>query len=305
MERNARMILVTSFVLFTALSIFFFYRWIQTPDDAAVSDQRLVVFSGSVSGLSVGSEVRYLGVPVGRVLSIELNREQLGQVNVLLGADQPLPPSQELIAVLEPLGITGLALVELNNRPEGMDVFDVVDGAIPGYPSIVSQLSGSAGRIATTIEQSLQRLTTVLDEGSMNDLDAVLHQARILSENVAAASERFDEILDSAVRVGGELERSLPELRAAAEQLDQQVLPAVTAAGESIEGASSIILEMAEENREQMKQVVNRELPTVVGATDELAKTLREMNRLLQNINAEPGALLFGEQVKEVEIPSE
>ena len=102
-----------------------------------------------------------------------------------------------------------------------------------------------------------------------------------------------------------ELERSLPELRAAAAQLDQSVLPAVTAAGASIESASNSIVEVVADNRDQMNQVINQELPTLIGVTDELAVTLREMNRLIGNINGEPGALLFGEQVKEVEIPSE
>ena len=174
MERNARLILVSSFILFSLLAIFFFYRWIQAPDNDDSQQRRMLEFTGSVSGLAVGSEVRYLGVSVGRVLAIDLNKDRLGRVNVLIGTDQTLPASEKLIAALEPLGITGLSLIELQNREPGMEVFDVEPGAIPGFPSIVSQLSGSAGRITSTIEQSLERLNKILDEDSMNDLDETL-----------------------------------------------------------------------------------------------------------------------------------
>jgi phospholipid/cholesterol/gamma-HCH transport system substrate-binding protein len=305
MERNARLILVSSFILFTLLALFFFYRWIQAPVSTSMSETRQVQFNGSVSGLSIGSQVRYLGVSVGRVASIRLSPDRQGRVDVTITSEQPLPPSQQLIARLEAQGITGLSIIELDDRPSAADIFEHAENTIPGYPSVLSQLSGSAGRITEAVEQTLLRINKLLDDDSMADLDATLRHTRKLSENLAAASEKFEDILDSSNRLGDELSRALPEFRAAARQLDREVLPAITSAGKSLQSVSIAASGVIDENRTELNLLIKEELPSLVGVTDELAKTLQEINRLIGNINGQPGALLYGEQVKEVEIDRE
>ncbi len=305
MERNARLILVSSFVLFTLLAMILFYRWIQQPQPTDEDDTRLVQFNSSVSGLSIGSEVRYLGVPVGRVTAIRLSPDYQGRVDVTIGSDQALPPSSELVALMEAQGITGLSIIELEDRPPDLDTFEHDAATIPGRPSILSQLSGSAGRISDAVEQTLARINDMLDEDSMADLDAILRHTRELSENLAAASEQFDEILSNANNISAELARTLPDFRAVAQRLDREVLPALTRAGESLQTVGDAAAGVINDNRAAINQLINRELPTLIGVTDDLADTLQEINRLVGNINGQPGALLYGEQVKEVEISRE
>ena len=104
MERNARIILVSVFLLLTVTGVWLFYDWINSNDNDKALEERLVQFKGSVSGLSIGSDVRYLGVPVGQVNSIKLNPERAGRVDVMIGAHQQLPLSERLVAVLEEIG---------------------------------------------------------------------------------------------------------------------------------------------------------------------------------------------------------
>jgi phospholipid/cholesterol/gamma-HCH transport system substrate-binding protein len=304
-ERNARLILVSSFVLLTLVALFLFYRWAQAPDAQHMGEARRIQFKGSVSGLSIGSEVRYLGVSVGRVVSIRLSPDYHGRVDVSMASEQALPDSNQLLARLEAQGITGLSIIELEDRLPATDIFEHDAATIPGYPSILSQLSGSAGRITQGIEQTLLRLNTLLDEDSVADFDATLRHTRQLAENLAAASEKFDDMLDNTSAMGDELSQALPEFRDAVRQLDRQVLPAITRAGESLQSLSITANGVIEENRTELNQLMGEELPSLVGVTDELAETLQEINRLIGNINGQPGALLYGEQVKEVEITRE
>jgi phospholipid/cholesterol/gamma-HCH transport system substrate-binding protein len=305
MERNARLILVSSFLLFTLITIILFYRWIQQPEATDADDSRLVQFNSSVSGLSIGSEVRYLGVPVGRVTAIRLSPDYRGRVDVTIASDQALPPSNELVALLEAQGITGLSIIELQDRPSDLDTFEHNAATIPGRPSVLGQLSGSAGRISDSVEQTLQRINDMLDADSMADLDATLRHTRELSENLATASQQFDEVLSNANNISEELARTLPDFRAVAQRLDREVLPALTSAGESLQTVGDAAAGVINDNRAEIDQLINRELPTLIGVTDELADTLQEINRLVGNINGQPGALLYGEQVKEVEISRE
>lgn len=302
MERNARIILVVTFVVVSLLGLVAFYRWIKGPDPDELGTDIAILFDGSVSGLSIGSEVRYLGVPVGRVSSISLSRDYPGRVDVLFGSEEQLPPAEQVAAFLEAQGITGLSIIELRARSEESPGFDVPAGVIPGYPSLISQLAGSAGRITRSVESTLMQLDNMLSDQTAADLAETIHQLRTLSTNLAAASHGIDSLMASAGRVSSELESTLPEFRAVARRLDTEVLPAVAAAGRSLEAATNSVAGTLESNREELDAVLQHELPTLVGLTNDLARTLGELDRLLSNINDEPGALLYGESVREVEI---
>jgi phospholipid/cholesterol/gamma-HCH transport system substrate-binding protein len=305
MERNARIILVTTFVVITVLALIGFYRWIQGPDPEKIGTEIPILFDGSVSGLSIGSDVRYLGVPVGRVSAIGLSREFPGRVDVVFGTHEALPPPDTMVAVLEAQGITGLSIVELRERTDQTPGFEVPAGVIPGYPSLLSQLAGSAGRISHSVETTLGRINEMLDDETAENLGVTIRELRSLSTNLAAASGDIDELLASAARVSSELEQTLPEFRAVAQRLERDVLPTISDAGRSFQDATDTIATSVGENSDEIRQLLARDLPTLIGITDDLAGTLQELDELLGNINDEPGALLYGEQVREVEINRE
>jgi phospholipid/cholesterol/gamma-HCH transport system substrate-binding protein len=305
MERNARLILVSSFVIVTLLAAVLFYRWIQAPKAENMGEEHLIQFDGSVSGLSIGSEVRYLGVAIGRVSAIALSPSHHSRVDVRIGTRQPLPDAQNLVAFLEPQGITGLSIIEIENRPDLTHTFVAPAGVIPGYPSVLSRLSGSASRIAGSLEQTLARLNTLLDDESIADLDATFRQTRVLTANLAGASAQLEELMTSAASVSRELENTMPDVRGLVRRLDREVLPTVVAAGKSLEAATRAVADSIGDNREELDQLIEQDLPTLIGVTDDLAITLQEFTRLVGNINSQPGALLYGEQVREVEIGRE
>jgi len=302
MERNARLMLVSSFVILSVLALVFFYQWIQGPDSERMRQEHAIQFTGSVSGLSIGSAVRYLGVPVGRVTAIALSREFPGRVNVMFGSDENLPAPDQLMALLEAQGITGLSIIELRARSADNIDMEVEAGAIPGYPSLLSQLSGSATRITQDVEATLGRINALFNDQTVEDLGASFRALRVLTENLSSATEDIDVIMSSTGRVSSELEQALPDIRSAAEKLNNDVLPAVTDASRSLQAATDSMTASIGANGEQLTQLIAKELPTLVGMSDDLAAALQQLNSTLANINNEPGALLYGEQPREVEI---
>ena len=221
---------------------------------------------------------------------------------MVFGGSEELPPADSMVAFLEAQGITGLSIIELRARSEESPGFEVPAGVIPGYPSLFSQIAGSAGRITRSVESTLARLDNLLSDETAEDLAASIQQLRRLSANLANATDDIDKLMASASRVSAELETTLPEFRQVARRLDREVLPAVAEAGRSLEAATSSVAQTLDGNREELDGLLQHELPTLVGLTDNLARTLAELDRLLGNINDEPGALLYGETVREVEI---
>ena len=75
-------------------------------------------FNESVQGLEKDSPVKYQGVPIGRVESIEVAPdEKLIQVTLKIESGQKL--DKDTVAQLKLVGITGSIFVELNRKAEG------------------------------------------------------------------------------------------------------------------------------------------------------------------------------------------
>src|SRR5262249_26310554 len=91
MEREANYVAVGAFVLLiTAMAALFVYWYSDTRDQRSFNRYE-IYFDGSVSGLTVGSQVRYLGVDVGRVVGIKLDSRTADRVQVLVDIDATAP----------------------------------------------------------------------------------------------------------------------------------------------------------------------------------------------------------------------
>ena len=304
MERRAQFLLVAVFLLLSVGSVVWFMRWI-SPAEGDAFEQRLVQFDGSVSGLSVGGEVRYLGVPVGRVLDIGLNPQRTGRVDVQIGLDQPLPDSADLVALLEPQGITGLAVIGLSDRDTTSAPVDVAPGVIPGQPSVFSAVSASALQLAKQAEIALTRFNALLSEETIENFEVTARELRTLAGNLSRASGDVDALLASLGRVSTQVESALPAYHSLALRLEDDLFPTMIDAGQSLQATSDTLAATVGENREQVKQMLQQDLPSLIRVGDELAITLQELQRLARNINNQPGALLYGAPVKEADIPLE
>ena len=70
MEREANYVAVGAFVLLVLAMAILFVYWYSDARDQRTFKRYEIYFDGSVSGLAVGGQVRYLGVDVGRVVRI-------------------------------------------------------------------------------------------------------------------------------------------------------------------------------------------------------------------------------------------
>jgi len=302
MERRAQFLLVALFLALSVGGLAWFVGWI-TPEEGESLEQRLVQFEGSVSGLSVGSEVRYLGVPVGRVLAIGLSRERPGRVDVAIGLDEDLPASDRLVGLLEPMGITGLSLVELRDRDGETAIIEVAAGVIAGQPSVFATVSKAAQRTVEQTNTTLASINALLDAQTVENLQATTAQLRSLTGNLARASSEMDILVENLNRVSVQVGNTLPAYNALAVRLEEELVPTVVATGRSLQATSDALAVMLGENQAEVNRVLQRDLPALVELGDEFSDTLQELRRLMTTINNQPGALLYGTRVTETEIP--
>ncbi|MCC7060907.1 MAG: MCE family protein, partial [Burkholderiaceae bacterium] len=87
MEREANYAAVGAFVLLVVAMAVLFVYWYSDSVDRRDYTRYEIYFDGSVSGLSRGSPVRYLGVDVGRVVTMRVDRRSSARVQVIADID--------------------------------------------------------------------------------------------------------------------------------------------------------------------------------------------------------------------------
>jgi phospholipid/cholesterol/gamma-HCH transport system substrate-binding protein len=93
MEREANYLAVGSFVLLVLVMGVLFVYWYSASSDHRHYVRYEIYFDGSVSGLSEGGPVRYLGVDVGRVVRIRIDPRAANRVQVIADIDATTPIS--------------------------------------------------------------------------------------------------------------------------------------------------------------------------------------------------------------------
>jgi phospholipid/cholesterol/gamma-HCH transport system substrate-binding protein len=309
-ERDAKYAAVAAFVLLGIAAAVAFVWWYSGRGDRRDYARYEIYFDGSVSGLSRGSPVRYLGVDVGRVESLTVDRENPSRVAVLADIDSQAPLSGATRARLGLLGLTGLLYIDLQQDPKVNPAQPLAPGrrhpvipAIKGdIEAVVDQLPELLGRVV----QVVQRLEDVLGddnlaavaatlkniESASADLPTVTSEAATLATELRATSGEAARLVRSlgaiADRSGPEIQASLASARAAAEKLGRTA--------DSLErivvGNEASLAEFAGTGVAELQQLVV-DLRAASDEVRELARSLRES----------PSSLLLEDEESGMEIP--
>jgi phospholipid/cholesterol/gamma-HCH transport system substrate-binding protein len=206
MDRDANYVAVGAFTLLVIAMGAAFIMWYSDSGDRRNYMTYEIYFNGSVSGLTVGSPVRYLGVDVGTVRRISLNKERPDSVKVTAEVDSSAPISADTRASLGLQGITGLLYVNLKQ------VSGSGDGQLKQgerYPMIESQSSDIDAFIAT-LPQLAGRVSSLLD-----NIDTVFSK-----DNVRDTSASLPHTGEQAQQLLTELTATAAEVKAAANSID-------------------------------------------------------------------------------------
>jgi phospholipid/cholesterol/gamma-HCH transport system substrate-binding protein len=256
LEIRASYLLVGSVVLVLLAALAGFTVWIVRADLDRAFVLYEIAFEGSVTGLQEGGEVRYRGVPVGRVSDISIDPDNVEQVLITVELEPGTPVKQDTLATLELQGITGIAYVQLRGGTQESAPIaprpppDLA--RIPSRPSTLERVFEATPELLARSVVLLDRIGEVLTDDNVEALGRTVQSIdaftaalaaqsddiAVLISSAAGAAGRVEEVsgevlalttdlrrlsatLDASVgEVGGDLTLTLNELRSAAEQLD-------------------------------------------------------------------------------------
>jgi phospholipid/cholesterol/gamma-HCH transport system substrate-binding protein len=205
-------------------------------------DSYLVRFSAknvSMSGLDVGSPVKYSGIQVGRVSSIKIDRTDVSVILVNLQVDGGTPVAEDTTATLGNIGITGLKYVELSRgsqtarrRKSGEE--------IPSAASFMDDITGKASTIAAQTEVILNRLAAFLSDERQQEFWAtvtgVKELARTTESTIKGAQPQLVGLSTNLSALTGELKGITADARVILDQSSPEIIRVVKSTRELLEG---------------------------------------------------------------------
>lgn len=309
MERDANYTAVGAFVLLLVAMAGLFVYWYSESNDSRDYARYEIYFQGSVSGLSVGGPVRYLGVDVGRIQRIRVDRRSSDRVQVVADIDTGAPISEATLAKLSLQGLTGLLFIDLeksDNRRESMtpvpsERYPVINTVRSDFDELLTTLPEVAGRASELIAR-------VQDVFSPQNTEAV---ARILGA-VDKASSSLPKTVNEINQLLAELRGTTAEMREVATTLNattQKVTPAVVDAvnrmgttAEQVAQAAERLNGMVEENRSGLRGFTRDSLPEFERMVREARGAAEDVRELSRRLADDPSRLLYQPEYRGVEI---
>ena len=273
------------------------------------------IFTESVAGLNLDAPVKYLGVDVGKVRSINIDPDNPRQVRLILQIERGTPVKQDSEAVLKSQGLTGIAYVELSGgSPGSPPLVATEDGPVPvirSKPSLSARLENVVTTVLSSVERTSSSLNTLLDadnlatlKRSLADASTVLqtlaeqraplaagiNDLALTARNTARASAQLEPVVAAAgpaiERVGPAMAR-VEAAAAAVDRMAQAAGLASTRAGQAAEAALGGV--------QQMRTDTLPGLDRLVAEMGPLASSLRQLS---EQLRTQPGSLLTGGAVR-------
>jgi phospholipid/cholesterol/gamma-HCH transport system substrate-binding protein len=205
METKANYALVGFFTVLVMAAAFVFVYWMSQYGRGGEMAQLAIRIPGSANGLSIGSPVRFNGIPVGSVRSLAIDKEDPRFSVAMTEVATSAPVKKSTSAVLEVQGLTGAAYIELSGGSAGdpnilRDAFDNETAAVlEAEQSSVTNILSTADKILKRADAAITDVQGFVAD-ARGPLTKTIQNAERFSDSLAANGENIDEFLKS---VGG------------------------------------------------------------------------------------------------------
>jgi phospholipid/cholesterol/gamma-HCH transport system substrate-binding protein len=209
MEIKSNNVLIGTFTIIVILCAFAFTLWVSKVQLNRQYAYYHIIFQGSVSGLGKSGTVQYNGLPIGRVVELNLAEDNPNKVVALVQVDPRTPVKEDSIAQLELSGITGVAVIEITGGSPGAKPLTAKAGET--YPTIYAAPS-TLQELAMSAPETLQNANRLLAE-----LNVIVRNNQ---QSVGHVLENLDTISSSLANSSGDMEKAIKQLSEASVHLN-------------------------------------------------------------------------------------
>ncbi|MFW6350813.1 MAG: MlaD family protein [Bacteroidota bacterium] len=312
-------ILVSSVLLLILIGFFTAKRLFESTDTYYVGYENV-----SVSGLEVGTPVKYMGINVGTIADIFIDPDNVNRIIIELSLREGTPVKTDATADIVSMGITGLKTIEIRGGSNDADFMEEGKFISQGT-SLVEDISGRAEVIAFKVEEVLNNLIDFTQPENMNKVSSAIESVSEFSDNAISSFNLIDEViqenrtqLQETVEQSNQITKSFEVTAKEFEQastkfnslMQSDTLGIVLGNLRDIsatlkESNLSGLIENLAETTKQTQQILVRLDNDIEKGSENLTENLILLQNTLENleevsgkINANPSILIRGERSK-------
>lgn len=266
METKANYVLIGAATVIGAVLIMLFAAWMSTGDLRRGVNEFDVVFDDPVRGLTEGGEVRFNGIKVGEVDDLRIDPESTQRVIARIRVSTDVPVKTDTLAQLEPIGLTGVTLIQLSPGSPNAEVLRRDFGApIPRIEGRGSQIDILVERSEDIVMRASEAMAAVRDLLTDENIARVSRMIANLETTSALLADRNGAVARSGAAVGAmtdaaaeigqlarqtredlaNLDRIMTDVSLATRTASGETLPELTLAAEEIRRAAAAITRVA------------------------------------------------------------
>ena len=309
MERDAHYVAVGAFILLVVAFAVGFVLWYTDANDGLVYERYEIYFTGSVSGLDRGSPVRFLGVDVGRVRRLSIDKTDPTRVQVVVEIDEMAPISAATRASLGLQGVTGLLYVNLKEQADidrsaplrqgaSYPVIEAVESDFDAFLASLPELMGRANTL-------LERFTRVVSDENLNGIADTIKSLRETMATMPQTSKDVQQLVVELRATVAEIHAASQSLRAMTDESRPEVQAALERMNDVANNLADASLRVDRFTRQSEAQLGNFteqglfELERLMRETRQAAREFRDLSRSLQE---NPSQILYEPPESGVEI---
>ena len=310
MERNANyaMVGLASLVLFVGMAAF--VLWLAQVRFARDYDIYDIVFDGPVRGISQGGEVHFNGIKVGEVTRIALDPENASRVIARIKVTSDVPIRTDSYATLEAQGITGVNYVQITAGTRTRQLLKAVTprGQVPvirSQKSALADLLEGGGTVLQRSVEALDRVNRLLSDANLKTVTGMLEDVHSLTSElrerkaIIADAQHALQTMDITLQKVGALSDSTKGL---VDGDAKKTLQNLAAAADDLKQTSHKAQEMLSKLEGPTTDFATNGLPQLTATMTSLQTATESINRVLNEAERSPGALISKPPAKEIEV---
>ncbi len=274
----------------------------------------------SLSGLEIGSAVRYRGIRVGRIENIYIDEQDITSLIVKVSVKPGVPIKEDTEAMVTYFGITGLKIIELQggtNEAERLEPGAYIKSGI----SLVETMTDQAEVIAQKLDLILNNIVEMTEASRRNQFYRLVDNTSNTLEtfqtlldtnkvnlyhtikNVSAFSAQLDSLTSSSILLVNDLRTitSSAELTNSVKNIEEITTEIKEAKISELIAKLTKAVEQTDKTFTHLDLTLLKSRHDILSSAEILRESLENFNEFTRMISENPSLLLRSSQQPEIE----